>query len=164
MQSLVYIAPDIAVTGELFADDIAEIARLGFRSIVNNRPDGEEDGQLASQAAAAHAWRHGLLYRAVPSSKLDLFTDPVVEGMGEALANLPRPILAHCKSGMRSAIIWAAASARKVPVDAVLAQLAAAGYDLDFLRDELDAQADRQHWMAAHSAPAAPVLATADAA
>ena len=31
-------------------------------------------------------------------------------------------------------------------------------------RDELDAQADRQHWMAAHSAPAAPVLAIADAA
>lgn len=164
MQKLLHIAADIAVTGELSADDVAEAARLGFRSIVNNRVDGEDEAQLAGQTEAAVAWRHGLWYRHVPASKLELFTDPVVQGMADAIADLPRPILLHCKSGMRSAIVWAAAEARRRPVDDVLAALAAAGYDLDFLRDELDAQADRQHWMPASTSEPVERTATASVA
>jgi hypothetical protein len=61
-------------------------------------------------------------------------------------------VLAHCKSGLRSAIVWAAASARSQPVDCVLAALAAAGFELDFLRDDLEQQADRKRWL---DAPAA---------
>ena len=150
MQNIVYIAADIAVTGQLEAADIAEAARRGFRSLVNNRVENEEDGQLPSHTEAALAWRHGMAYRHVPAGKLDLFTDPVIEGIEDALANLPKPLLLHCKSGMRSAIVWAAASARRNSVDNVLAALEAAGYELDFLRDELDAQADRHRWMPAH--------------
>lgn len=67
--------------------------------------------------------------------------------MIKAIGELEGPILAHCKSGLRCAIVWAAAAARSTPVDDVLATLEQAGQDLDFLRDELDAQADRQHWM-----------------
>lgn len=166
MQSIVYLTPDLAVTGELQPADLAEIASLGFKSLVNNRPDSEEEGQMTNHTEASHAWRHGLRYRFVPSSKLDLFTDNVVEGMADALANLPRPILAHCKSGIRSAIIWAAASARQTPVDDVLAALAAAGFDLDFLRDELDTQADRHRWIGETkpSEQQPRVVETADAA
>ncbi|MFN3869324.1 MAG: beta-lactamase hydrolase domain-containing protein [Hyphomicrobiaceae bacterium] len=149
MQNIVYIAPDIAITGQLEAGDIAEAARLGFRGIVNNRVENEEEGQLPSHAEAALAWRHGIAYRHVPAGKLDLFTDPVIAGLEDALANLPKPILLHCKSGMRSAIVWAAAAARRTPVESVLAALEGAGFELDFLRDELDAQADRHRWMPA---------------
>lgn len=164
MQSIVYIASDIAVTGELTAEDVAAAAALGFRSIVNNRVDGESDDQLSGHAEAVHAWRNGLRYAHVPASKIDLFTDPVIEGVAEALENLPRPVLLHCKSGMRSAIVWAAAEARHSPVDSVLNALGAAGFDLDFLRDELDAQADRRHWMAAPDERADSVGLNAEAA
>lgn len=149
MQNIVFITPDVAVTGQLDAADIAEVARLGFRSIVNNRVENEEDDQLPSLTEAALARRHAISYRHVPAGKLDLFTDPVIEGIEDALANLPKPMLLHCKSGMRSAIVWAAAAARHQPVDEVLTRLEAAGYELDFLRDELDAQADRHRWMPA---------------
>ncbi len=159
MQSIVHIAADIAITGEIAEKDLAEIAQLGFRSVVNNRVEGEDANQLSSQAEAALAWRNGMRYRHVPASKLELFTDPVVEGMAEAIAHLPRPILLHCKSGMRSAIVWAAAEARHRAVDDVLTALATAGYDLDFLRDELDSQADRRHWMPAQPAPVEPTPA-----
>ena len=47
----------------------------------------------------------------------------------------------HCKSGTRSAIIWAAASARNRPVDEVLSLLSNTGFDLEFLRDELEEHA-----------------------
>lgn len=158
MDEIVAITADFAITAQLAPADFAAIARLGYRSIINNRPDGEEDGQLADRMAAVHAWRAGLRYRHVPARKMDMFTDPVIGGMQVALAELPGPVLAYCKSGVRSAIVWAAAAARLRPVDDVLDDLANAGQDLDFLRDDLEAQADRPHWMPSDpaAAPAVP--------
>ena len=147
MDKINYITPGFAVTSALAPDDFAEAARLGFRAILSNLPDGEAAGQLTGRDEAVLAWRAGLRFAHVPSSKLDLITDPVDEGKEEAVGRLDGPILAHCKSGLRSAIIWAAASARSQPVDCVLERLTAAGFDLDFLRDDLDTQADRQRWL-----------------
>ncbi|HEX7075926.1 MAG TPA: sulfur transferase domain-containing protein, partial [Hyphomicrobiaceae bacterium] len=86
-------------------------------------------------------------FRHIPAGKQDLFADHVVESMADALNALDGPVLAHCYSGLRSAILWAAASARSQPVDCVLAAVRKAGFDLDFLRDELEAQADRKRWL-----------------
>jgi uncharacterized protein (TIGR01244 family) len=147
MNEIIYLTPGFAITGELAPADFAAAAARGFKAILNNRPDSEDDDQLTSTAEAELAWQSGLKYRFLPLEKHDLFTDPVVEGMIKAIGELEGPILAHCKSGLRCAIVWAAAAARSTPVDVVLATLEQAGQDLDFLRDELDAQADRQHWM-----------------
>jgi len=153
MQDIDHITPGFAVTGVLEAEDFERLAAMGFRAVINNRPDGEEDGQLPSHVEAALAWRAGLAYRHVPVGKLDLFTDEVIEAMQAALDGLDGPILAHCKSGMRSAIVWAAGAARQQPVDEVMELLDAAFFDLRHLRDELDQQADRARWMP-HTAPA----------
>jgi sulfide:quinone oxidoreductase len=147
METVSRLTPRFSVTAALTPDDFAEAARLGFKAIVSNRPDGEEPGQLTARQEAALAWRAGLKFRHVPTSKHDVFTDAVVEGMAAALSDLEGPVLAHCTSGVRSAIVWAAASARSQPVDCVLETLRAAAMDLDFLRDDLDAQADRRHWL-----------------
>lgn len=159
MEKVTWITPGFAVTAALAPEDFAAAAAQGFRHIVSNRPDGEEDGQLTARDEAVLAWRHGLMFAHVPSSKLDLFTDEVVEPMADVLRRANGPVLAHCKSGMRSAIVWAAASARSQSVDGVLAALRQAGFDLDFLRDDLEQQADRKRWVGA----AAPELDGADA-
>lgn len=147
MPEIVYITPDFAIAGALEPQDFAAVASKGFKAILNNRPEGEEEGQLTSRAEAELAWQAGLRYRFLPLDKHELFTDPVVEDMIASLDELEGPVLAHCKSGLRSAIVWAAAKARSIPVDDVLAALQKAGQDLDFLRDELDAQADHAHWI-----------------
>ena len=147
MHEIKHITPAFAVTAALAKEDFAAIAALGFAHVVSNRPDDEEEGQLSSRAEAVHAWRQGLLFAHVPATKADLLTDPVVERMADVLRHAKGPVLAHCKSGLRSAIVWAAASARSQPVDCVLAALAAAGFDLEFLRDDLEGQADRKHWI-----------------
>ena len=139
MEKIVFLTPDFAVTGQLNAEDFTEAARLGFKVIVNNRPDGEEESQLPNHAAAAYAWRSGLSYHYIPAGKLDLFSDPIVDAAEAVLAG-GGPVLAYCKSGMRCAIVWAAASARSLPVDQVLAVLANAGFDFDFLSDDLEEQ------------------------
>jgi sulfide:quinone oxidoreductase len=146
MDTIKFITPNFAVTAELAPKDFAAVAAMGFRSVISNRPDGEEPGQLTARSEAAHAWRAGLRFAHVPASKLDLFTDEVVDAMADAVRRLDGPVLAHCKSGLRSAIVWAAASARQQSVDCVLRALRAAGFELDFLRDDLDQQAYRSRW------------------
>jgi len=147
MDEIIYLTPKFAVTSQLAAADFPQLAEIGFRAVINNRPDGEEESQLPGLEAARGALAAGLQYRAIPAAKLDLFTDPVVGAMESALDHLEGPVIAYCKSGLRSMIVWAAASARRRDVSDVLADLKSAGQDLDFLRDELDAQADRKHWM-----------------
>jgi sulfide:quinone oxidoreductase len=147
MDKIIHITPSFAVTSELRPNDFAEAARLGFKAIICNRPDGEEDGQLTGRQAAVHAWRAGLTFQHIPATKHELFTDGVVDGVANAVARLDAPVLAYCKSGIRSAIAWAAASARTESVDNVLAALGQAGFDLDFLRDDLEQQAGRRHWL-----------------
>lgn len=143
MAKITYITPEFAVSSALSPDDFASIAAMGFRSVISNLPDGESQAHPTSREAAALALRFGLEYRHIPAVKFDIFNDSVVEGVDDALRELPGPILAHCLSGLRSAIAWAAVTARRQPADRVLARLSAAGLNLETVRDELHAQNER---------------------
>lgn len=147
MKNIIYITPNFAVTDMPAPEDFRQFAALGFKSVISNRPDHEENGQLTGRNEAVLAWRAGLRFLHIPAAKHELFTDAVVERMADALNALEGPIIAHCQSGLRSAILWAAASARSDSVDCVLAALRQARFDLDFLRDDLEAQADRKRWL-----------------
>lgn len=160
MNTPIFITPQFAVTAAMEPADFAAAAAMGFRAILSNRPDGETDGQMTARQESVLSWRAGLKFRHVPAPKLDLFTDQVVEAMGDAVASLDGPILAHCASGLRSAIAWAATSARTQNVDCVLAALSKAGFDLEFLRDDLEAQSDRARWIGTR----APALDCGEAA
>ena len=146
MDKIVFITRDFAVTGQLGAGDFATAASLGFATIINNRPDGEDEAQLNSVHAGTQARFAGLDYHYNPTGKLDLFSDRVVDAAELTLACSKGPILAYCKSGLRSAIVWAAATARTGSVDDVLDRLATAGFDLEFLEEDLRQQAARSAW------------------
>jgi uncharacterized protein (TIGR01244 family) len=143
MVALVWITPSFAVTGALLPEDFAPLRAQGIRCIISNRPDGEPMSQMTASAEADLTWREGMLFRHVPAAKYDLFTDEIVAAMVLALQGCDGPVLAHCQSGQRSAILWAAATARSMPVDHVLGALATAGFDLEFIRDDLITQAER---------------------
>jgi uncharacterized protein (TIGR01244 family) len=146
MLQLTWITPSFAVTAALEPNDFAALRAQGIRCVISNRPDNEQAEQMSAATEARLAWREGMLFRHVPAAKYELFTDEIVDGMAHALQGCEGAIVAHCKSGQRSAILWAAATARSQPVDRVLQALAAAGFDLEMIRDDLDAQADRKHW------------------
>ena len=96
------IAADVCVAPQLHPDSMAEAARAGFRSVVNNRPDHEEgplqptSAQLESAARAA-----GLEYRHLPVSPAYQSPEDAA-AMARLLAELPRPLLMFCRSGTRS--------------------------------------------------------------
>jgi uncharacterized protein (TIGR01244 family) len=107
--------------------DVDEAVAAGIRLIVNNRPDGEEPGQPSSAEIEAAARAAGLDYRHIAVA--GGFPAAQVEAMAEALEQ--GPVLAFCRSGMRSTCLWALArSSRGAGGESLIAQAAEAGYDL----------------------------------
>lgn len=137
MNKIIQISPQFAVTGALAPGDLAAAAKGGFRAVISNLPDGE----LASSPVSTHegevAQRAGLGFCHVPVAKGEIAWARMAEQMLEALRRLPPPVLAHCASGQRSALAWAAAAAACHPVDDVLGALSAAGFNVYPLREEL---------------------------
>ena len=126
----------LSVSPQIAPSDLATLAARGFRTVINNRPDGEEPGQPTSSAMAAAAAAAGLAYRHIPVVPGQL-QEAQVDGFAEALAALPGPTLAYCRTGTRSATLWALQAARRLPADRVLASARAAGYDLSGLAPRL---------------------------
>lgn len=128
----------LSVSPQITPSDLAELAAKGFRTVINNRPDGEEPGQPASAVMAQAAAAAGLEYRYIPVVPGQL-QDALVDGFAEALTDLPGPTLAYCRTGTRSTTLWALQAARRQPADAVLARARGAGYDLSALAPRLAA-------------------------
>ena len=103
------IAADVCVAAQLTPDAMAEAARVGFKSVVNNRPDFEHGPDQATNAdieAAARA--AGLEYRFLPVDG-GYQTPEEIAAFAKLLQELPRPLLAFCRSGRRSAQLFQAA-------------------------------------------------------
>jgi sulfide:quinone oxidoreductase len=129
------LTEQLSVAPQIAAADMPAIVAQGFRSVVNNRPDDEEPGQPDNAALEAAAHAAGLEWRHIPvvSGKVN---DDQVRSFSEALAQLPGPVLAFCRSGTRCSALWALSS--DDTVDNILATTEAAGYDLSILRGWLE--------------------------
>ncbi|MGE0612774.1 MAG: TIGR01244 family sulfur transferase [Hyphomicrobiales bacterium] len=128
----------LGLTTQLRAEDFAELARRGYRSVLNNRPDGEPgESYLPAREASALAARHGLAYVHMPVRGVDLSEEEVIEQFRQVVDSMPKPIVAHCKVGGRSAVLWAYASAGELPVEEIIRRAAEAGHDLSPLQNEL---------------------------
>lgn len=100
------IATDVCVAPQLHPQSMAEAARAGFRSVVNNRPDFEEGaGQPTSAAIEAAAVAAGLQYRHLPVNSTHQ-TPEEAAAMARLLQELPRPLLMFCRSGARSSRLY----------------------------------------------------------
>ncbi|MCC7285885.1 MAG: TIGR01244 family phosphatase [Burkholderiaceae bacterium] len=103
------LTDDISVAPQLTPPAMAEAARVGFRSVINNRPDYEEGPQQPTNASIeAAALAAGLEYRFLPVGSS--YQSPAeVAAFARLLAELPRPILVFCRSGARSTRLYNAA-------------------------------------------------------
>ncbi len=101
------IDSEFAVAPQITTGDIAAIAEAGFKSLVCNRPD-TESGAVPHEDIAKLAAEAGIEFRYIPVGGFD-GNNPVVEMVG-ALKEMPRPMLAYCRSGARSANLYMAAS------------------------------------------------------
>jgi uncharacterized protein (TIGR01244 family) len=106
------IATDVCVAPQLTPQAMAEVAAAGFKSVVNNRPDYEHGpDQPSSAEMAAAALAAGLEYRFLPVDG-GYQSPEEIAAFAQLLAELPRPLLAFCRSGARSTRLFMAATAQ----------------------------------------------------
>ncbi len=103
------LTPDFCVAPQLAPEVMAALAGAGFKSVINNRPDfegGPDQPTSAQMQQAAEA--AGLAYRHLPVQG-GYQSPEEIEAMRVLLADLPKPVLAFCRSGARSTRLFAAA-------------------------------------------------------
>jgi len=128
----VYVAPQISLA------EVEKARAQGIRLIINNRPEGESDDQTPGIAIETAARAAGMDYISIPVTHAG-FSDGQVQAMAVALEQAEGPVLAYCRSGTRSTLLWALAEASRGANPTVLAaQAGQAGYDLTPVRSLCD--------------------------
>lgn len=124
------LTPNFSVAGQLLPSAMAQAAAAGYALVINNRPDAEEPGQPDSATMAAAAQAAGLAYVHIPMGSAGLNLE-MITATKTAIADATGPVLAFCRSGNRSSLLWGLAMAASGGDPAALgAQAAQAGYDL----------------------------------
>jgi sulfide:quinone oxidoreductase len=134
------LTTSLSVSPQLSEAQVAQAANEGFRAIIDNRPDGEEPGQLSAAEMRALAASHGMGFAHVPVVPGKI-SDEDVARMADALARLDAPVLAYCRTGARSTTLWALSQAGLFSAETIIATAADAGYDLEALRPRLETSA-----------------------
>jgi sulfide:quinone oxidoreductase len=119
----------LTVSPQITADDVALIQAAGFRSLLCNRPDGEEPGQPAFAAIEAAARAAGLEVRHQPVITGQMSQEDV-DAFKAVIDDLPGPVFAYCRSGTRCITLWALAESGERPMPEVLQMARQAGYNL----------------------------------
>ena len=128
-----FASPQITVA------EVAYAKALGVGLIINNRPEGESEDQTPGSEIEAAARDAGIAYVAIPVTHAG-FSMAQVEAMDKALGEAGDvPVLAYCRSGTRSTLLWALTMARAgVSPEEIAAKAAGAGYDIAPIRAQVD--------------------------
>jgi len=124
------IDTSVSVSDQVVPSAMGGIAAAGFKSLICNRPDGEGADQpgFAEIEAAAKAAGLQAAYQPVISGQVK---DSDAVAFANLFASLPKPVLAYCRTGTRSATLWSLSeAARGRPLPEILNATKAAGYDM----------------------------------
>ncbi len=123
------ITDDFTVSPQIEATDIPAIVAAGYKSVLCNRPDGEEMNQCCFEEVSQAAEEAGLEVRSVPISSGYVRPEDL-DAFKEALDQMPRPVLAYCRSGTRCTMLWTLAQYGQIAPEEILKLTGAAGYDM----------------------------------
>jgi sulfide:quinone oxidoreductase len=140
MQTVKRLTPFISVAAQLQPADMALLASSGFRCVINNRPDNEGEAQPCSETMRIAAEASGLEYHFLPVISGQI-SDADIAGFRALLERIKGPALAFCRTGTRSASLWALAEAHHLDPQVLLQTAQQADYDLTALLPRLE-----QYW------------------
>ncbi len=110
------LSPNLSALPQLSVDDIGQLADLGYRSIIGNRPDGEAPDQPTWKTIKAAARARGMEAVHIPIVVSEINAADI-RAFREALERLPKPIAAFCRTGTRSTLLWALANEEGLSAD-----------------------------------------------
>lgn len=104
------LSQDISVAPQLAPDDLAAVAAAGYKSVIINRPDMEGGPEQPLSDTMIQVGRQAgleMVYQPVVSGAM---TQEDVRRFAELMEQLPKPILAYCRSGTRCTVLYRAAT------------------------------------------------------
>ena len=135
------LSEDFFVAPQIDVSDLPKLAEAGIQAIICNRPDDEGADQPSFDEIKAAAGEMGIAARYLPIVP-GMMSDEDVEAFGAELEEQHGPVLAYCRTGMRSATLWSFHQAKLRSVPEILAAARNAGYDLDGLARALSQRAN----------------------
>lgn len=138
------IPNEFAVAGQPTPEDLDQLAQQGYKTLVSNRPDNEKQDQPSAREMRAAAEEHGLKYIHIPVT-VDSISRRDIDLFHEAMEHSPAPALAHCGSGKRAYLLWAASEAlyHGRSVDQLVERAAEIGLDVKELRQIVQQAAEQ---------------------
>lgn len=134
---LIQINPHLSISDQIILEDINKLAQLGVKTIICNRPDGEEPNQLSASQIKLTAEKTGIKFvdipvsgRVIPESSLKEFI--------EVLKSTDQKVHAYCRTGMRSSIFWGLSRVQQKSVNQVLSEAHSLGFDLSPITEQLE--------------------------
>ncbi|NOU06855.1 MAG: TIGR01244 family phosphatase [Hyphomicrobiaceae bacterium] len=123
------IDDNLTVSPQISATDVVAIKAAGYKSIVCHRPDAEASDQPLFREIqdAANAANIKIQHQPVVSGKI---SDADAVAFGKLMRELPKPVFAFCRTGTRSASLWALAESNRLPLADIVGATKAAGYDM----------------------------------
>ena len=98
--------PHFSTVGQINPEDVVQIAALGYKSIIDNRPDFEGgNSQPLHTDIQKIVLENGMEFAYLPVIS-GAITPDQVQKMADLLESLPKPILSFCRSGARSTNLY----------------------------------------------------------
>ncbi len=133
----------VLASPQIGVHEIAIAKEAGVTVIVNNRPDGEDPASPQSDDVEAAAEQAGIAYASIPIGHSG-FSEVQIDQMIAVLEGAEGKVLAYCRSGTRSTLLWSLAQAKLgMAPDDIAAAAQGAGYDVTPIRPMLDMLAAR---------------------
>ena len=119
-----------SVSPQISLDDLSIIAERGYKSVINNRPDGEASDQIDNNSIKEKCVELGLeyLYLPVVASKV---TAQDCQDLNHHLSNMPTPTLAFCRTGTRSCLLWLGCAEDSKTLECRIKEAKIQGYQFD---------------------------------
>ena len=130
------LSNDVYAADQVAPGDVERLAALGFRSLLNNRPDGESEDQPSAAAIGDAAAAAGLAYAHVPIVTREMSDAEALE-FSRAAADLPAPVCAFCRTGTRSMTAWALGQLGRCATYEIVEAVEGAGFESEDLKVQL---------------------------
>ncbi len=124
------ISDSFSVSSQLSLEDIASLKAQGIKTIICNRPDGEDPGQLEHDKIQQEAHKNEMEFHFMPVISGQM-TPQDGDNFYQLMHETPQPVHAYCRTGTRCSILWALSELKSGTArEDILQQTAQAGYDL----------------------------------
>jgi sulfide:quinone oxidoreductase len=124
------VSASFFVSDAISVKDLPAIRELGIKTIICNRPDGEQPAQASFKDIEEGAEKLGIVCYYLPTSPKDLDYS-IGEHINQRLDETGEPVLAYCRSGLRSISLWSVGQMMKGGrLDTLCLQASHLGYDI----------------------------------